>query len=78
MNRLLNPLVWYIGAGTRIFCGPSNAAQFAMNGVACSGVHTAGAVLRMILGSPVDPELQKHLVAMRNELKLTQYRFPFE
>ena len=29
-------------------------------------------------GIPVDPELQKHLVAMRNELKLTQYRFPFE
>jgi len=29
-------------------------------------------------GAPLDPTLQKQLVTMRNELKLTQYRFPFE
>lgn len=29
-------------------------------------------------GVPVDAELQKQLVAMRDELKLKQYRFPFE
>ncbi len=33
---------------------------------------------RTVNGIPVDPELQKQLIAMRNELKLSQYKFPFE
>ena len=29
-------------------------------------------------GIPVDPSLQKELVAMRDELRLKQYQFPWE
>jgi LDH2 family malate/lactate/ureidoglycolate dehydrogenase len=33
---------------------------------------------RAVSGVPLDREVHQQLVAMRNELKLTQYRFPFE
>jgi L-2-hydroxycarboxylate dehydrogenase (NAD+) len=29
-------------------------------------------------GAPLDAVLQKQMITMRNELGLTQYRFPFE
>ena len=44
-------------------CGWLTGAQCAMNGRLDAGVQTPGEVLRMILGSPVDPELQIPLTA---------------
>ena len=61
---MLNPLVWYIGAGTRMVWGWLTGIHCAMNGVArVRASTTPAAVLRMTFGRPVEPELQMPLSA---------------
>ena len=52
-----------MGAGTRIFCGWLHRRPLRDERRLSAGVHIAGAVFRMIFGSPVEPELQMPLSA---------------
>ena len=58
---MANPLVWYIGAGTRIVCGRGTGRHVSMNGVPSTGSTIAGRSLRITFGVPVEPLLQMPL-----------------
>ena len=55
---VVNPVEWYIGATTRIVCGVGTGPHIAIIGVVNTSWYTAGRLITMTFGIPVDPLLQ--------------------
>ena len=55
---VVNPVEWYIGATTRMTCGIGTGPHMAIIGVLNTSWYTAGRLITMTFGSPVDPLLQ--------------------
>ena len=58
LASVAKPLVWYIGAGTRIVWGRGTGAHALGNGSPVVSSITASRSMRITLGVPVDPLLQ--------------------
>ncbi len=57
-DNVVNPVEWYIGATTRIVCGCGTGPHIAIIGVVNTSWYTAGRLITITFGIPVDPLLQ--------------------